>query len=478
LTRDKKEDKKIILGPGIIFSRILQSLHYAQALLSPFENSKEYDSMNICVVGVGYVGLVTGACFSEFGLRVTCVDKDASKIAMLREGRVPIYEPGLAELVGKNITEGRLSFTTDIKESVRNALVILIAVGTPPDQEGGADLRYVEEVARSIGQTMNGYKVVVTKSTVPVGTGKMIEGIIKESQTKPCAFDVASNPEFLREGSAIEDFMRPNRIVIGAESDQAVAILEDLYNPLYLIETPFVVTDRATAEMIKYASNAFLATKISFINEMANICEKVGADVHKVAKGMGLDGRISRKFLHPGPGFGGSCFPKDTRAISQIAKHHGCEFKIVDAVIQVNNERPGIMVEKIVSAVGGDLKGLTIGILGLTFKPNTDDMRESPTIPIIHGLQERGAKIQAYDPAGMEQAKAYLEDVDYKTDLYGVAVNADALILATEWNRFRNIDWDRMKELLKRLIIVDLRNIYEPERVRALGFEYTSVGRP
>jgi UDPglucose 6-dehydrogenase len=434
--------------------------------------------MNICVVGVGYVGLVTGACFSEFGLRVTCVDKDASKIAMLNEGRVPIYEPGLAELVGKNMNEGRLSFTTDIKESVRNALVIFIAVGTPPDQEGGADLRYVEEVARSIGQTMNGYKVVVTKSTVPVGTGKMIEGIIKESQPSPCAFDVASNPEFLREGSAIEDFMRPNRIVIGAESDQAIAILEDLYNPLYLIETPFVITDRATSEMIKYASNAFLATKISFINEMANICEKVGADVHKVAKGMGLDGRISAKFLHPGPGFGGSCFPKDTRAISQIAKQHGCAFRIVDAVMKVNDERPGVMLEKIISAVGEDLNGAIIGMLGLTFKPNTDDMRESPTIPMIHGLQDRGAKVQAYDPAGMEQAKEYLQGVDYKTDLYGVAVNADALILATEWNRFRNIDWDRMKKLLKRPIVVDLRNIYDPGRMRALGFEYTSIGRP
>jgi UDPglucose 6-dehydrogenase len=306
----------------------------------------------------------------------------------------------------------------------------------------------------------------------------MVEGVIKESQPSPCAFDVASNPEFLREGSAIEDFMHPNRIVIGAESDQAIAILEDLYNPLYLIETPFVITDRATAEMIKYASNAFLATKISFINEMANICERVGADVHKVAKGMGLDGRISAKVLHPGPGFGGSCFPKDTRAISQIAKQHGCEFKIVDAVMKVNDERPKIMLEKIISAVGGDLKGVTIGILGLTFKPNTDDMRESPTIPLIQGLQERGTKIQAYDPAGMEQAKEYLQGVDYKTDLYGVAVNADALILATEWNRFRNIDWDRMKELLKRPIVVDLRNIYDPKRMRALGFEYTSIGRP
>jgi UDPglucose 6-dehydrogenase len=371
-----------------------------------------------------------------------------------------------------------LSFTTDIQESVRNALVVLIAVGTPSDIEGGADLRYVEEVAQSIGQTMNGYKVVVTKSTVPVGTGKLIESIIKENQAQPCAFDVVSNPEFLREGSAIEDFMRPNRIVIGAESDHAIAILKDLYNPLYLIETPFVITDIATAEMIKYASNAFLATKISFINEMATICERVGADVHQVAKGMGLDRRIGPKFLHPGPGFGGSCFPKDTKAISQIASRHGYEFKIVDAVIKVNDERPGIMIEKIVSAAGGDVKGATIGMLGLTFKPNTDDMRDSPTIPIIKGLQERGAKIQAYDPAGMVQAKEYLQDIDYKQDLYAAAEGADALVLSTEWNRFRNIDWDRMKNLLKRLVVVDLRNIYKPQRMRELGFEYTSVGRP
>jgi UDPglucose 6-dehydrogenase len=434
--------------------------------------------MNICVVGVGYVGLVTGACFSEFGLRVTCVDRSASKISMLNQGKVPIYEPGLAELIEKNMKEGRISFTTDIKEGVRNALVILIAVGTPSDQEGGADLRYVEEVAKSIGQTMNGYKVVVTKSTVPVGTGKMIEAIIKENQTEPCVFDVASNPEFLREGSAIEDFMRPNRVVIGAESEQAIAILKDLYNPLYLIESPFVITDIATAEMIKYASNAFLATKISFINEMATICERVGADVHQVAKGMGLDRRIGPKFLHPGPGFGGSCFPKDTRAISKIARQHGYEFKIVDAVIKVNDERPGMMIERIVWALEGDLRGAIIGFLGLTFKPNTDDMRESPTIPIIQGLQARGAKIQVYDPAGMEFAKEYLQDVDYKKDLYAVAEGADALILATEWNQFRNIDWKRAKKLFRRPVVVDLRNIYDPQRMRALGFHYTSVGRP
>lgn len=434
--------------------------------------------MNICVVGVGYVGLVTGVCFSEFGLRVSCVAKDESKIKGLNQGKVPIYEPGLEELVNKNLSEERLSFTTDIEDSVRNALVIFIAVGTPPGPEGSADLRYVEEVARSIGQTMNGYKVVVTKSTVPVGTGRLIESIIKENQTEPCAFDVASNPEFLREGSAIEDFMRPNRVVIGAESEQAVAILHDLYNPLYLIETPFVITDIATAEMIKYASNAFLATKVSFINEMSTICERVGADIHQVAKGMGLDKRIGSKFLHPGPGFGGSCFPKDTQAISQIARQHGYEFKIVEGVIEVNNERPQMMIEKIVSAVGSDVKGVTIGFLGLTFKPNTDDMRESPTIPIIKGLQDRGAKIQAYDPAGMTEAKAHLEDIDYKEDAYATAEGADALVLATEWNQFRNIDWDRMKGLLKQLNVVDLRNVYNPKRMRDLGFQYTSVGRP
>jgi UDPglucose 6-dehydrogenase len=375
------------------------------------------------------------------------VGVDESKISMLNQGKVPIYEPGLAELIQKNVKEGRISFTTDIKEGVRNALVIFIAV-------------------------------VVTKSTVPVGTGRLVEQIIRENLNEPCAFDVVSNPEFLREGSAIEDFMRPNRVVIGAESEQAVAILQDLYNPLYLIETPFVITDIATAEMIKYASNAFLATKISFINEMANICEKVGADVHKVAKGMGLDRRIGSKFLHPGPGFGGSCFPKDTQAISQIAKEHGYEFKIVDAVIKVNDDRPGEMIDKIVSGVGGDLKGKALGILGLTFKPNTDDIRESPIIPIIQGLQERGAKIQAYDPAGMDRAREYLPDIDFKKDLYAVAVEADALILATEWNRFRNIDWDRIKELMKQQIVIDLRNIYKPERMRALGFQYTSVGRP
>ncbi len=434
--------------------------------------------MNICVVGVGYVGLVTGACFSEFGLRVSCVDNDETKINMLKKGEVPIFEPGLTELVQKNLNEGRLSFTTNIKEGVRNALVVFIAVGTPPDEEGRADLRYVEEVAKSVGQTMNHYNVVVTKSTVPVGTGKLVRNIIRENQSKPCAFDVASNPEFLREGSAIEDFMRPNRVVIGAESEQAIAILQDLYSPLYLLETPFVITDVATAEMIKYASNAFLATKVSFINEMANICEKVGADVHQVAKGMGLDQRIGPKFLHPGPGFGGSCFPKDTRAISQIARAHGYRFNIVDAVIKVNEERPAAMVEKVVFAMGGDVSGKTIGILGLTFKPNTDDMRESPAIPVIKRLQEKGAKFQAFDPAGMEHARDCLHDMEYKKDLYAAAAGADALILATEWNQFRNIDWQRVKATMNQSVVVDLRNIYNPQRMRALGFNYFCVGRP
>ncbi|MFH1673338.1 MAG: UDP-glucose/GDP-mannose dehydrogenase family protein [Pseudomonadota bacterium] len=433
--------------------------------------------MNICIVGVGYVGLVTGACFAEFGLRVTCVDNDSSKIELLKNGKVPIYEPGLTELIQKNVNEERLFFTTDIKESVRNALVVFIAVGTPSDSTGSADLTYVKEVAKSIGQTMDGYKVVVTKSTVPVGTGTMIEGIIKENQTEPFSFDVASNPEFLREGSALEDFMRPNRVVMGAESEQAIAILKDLYAPLYLIEAPFVITNVATAEMIKYASNAFLATKVSFINEMANICERVGADVHKVAKGMGLDKRIGSKFLHPGPGFGGSCFPKDTEAICQIAKSYGYNFKIVESVMEVNKERPGLMVEKIESAVE-NINGLIVGILGLTFKPNTDDMRESPAIPIIKELQRKGAKIQAFDPIGMEEAKKYLDGIDYKRDAYAVAEGADVLVFVTEWNQFRNIDWSKVKNLMRNPKVVDLRNIYEPARVRGLGFDYTSVGRP
>ncbi|MBI5523090.1 MAG: UDP-glucose/GDP-mannose dehydrogenase family protein [Desulfarculus sp.] len=434
--------------------------------------------MNICVVGVGYVGLVTGTCFAELGLNVTCVDNDEKKIAMLKKGKVPIYEPGLEEMVLKNAREKRLAFTTDLKEGVSKALVIFIAVGTPQGDDGAANLRYVWEVARSIGETMADYKVVVTKSTVPVGTGQQVAQIIRESQPQPVDFDVVSNPEFLREGSAIEDFMRPNRVVIGAESDQAKAIMKDLYSPLYLLETPFVVTGVESAEMIKYASNAFLATKISFINEMANICERVGADVNVVAKGMGLDQRIGQKFLHAGPGFGGSCFPKDTAAIASLAADKGYRFRIVEAVMEVNAQQRLVMVEKIKQALGGGLAGKTIACLGLTFKPNTDDMRDAPSLVILPALQEQGALVRAFDPAGVEEAQKYLAGLVYCEDPYDAAQGADLLLLMTEWNQFRNLDWSRVKAAMAGRVVVDLRNVYNPQRVRDEGLAYHSVGRP
>ena len=433
--------------------------------------------MNICVIGVGYVGLVTGACFAEFGIKVTCVDNDREKITGLQQGKIPIYEPGLEELVLKNIRENRLQFTGNLEEGVKHSLVIFIAVGTPSDKEGRADLRYVKEVAEAIGRTMDGYKIIVTKSTVPVGTGHLISRIVRQHQKKKHPFDIVSNPEFLREGSALEDFMHPNRVVIGAQSDQAVAIMKDLYSPLYLIETPFVITGVETAEMIKYASNAFLATKISFINEMANICERVGADVHQVARGMGLDQRIGPKFLHPGPGFGGSCFPKDTQAIVQLAQSLDYEFEIVKAVLKVNQRQKQIMVDKIVT-VAGPLKGKTLGVLGLTFKPNTDDIREAPALTIIKKLAALGARIQTYDPAGMPEARKVLKKVAFKEDLYGAGQGAEALILITEWNQFRNIDWGRMKGLLKRPVVIDLRNMYDPVKMHKQGITYHSVGRP
>jgi len=432
--------------------------------------------MHICVVGVGYVGLVTGACFAEFGVSVTCFDKDESKIELLKRGEVPFYEPGLTELVRKNVQEGRLSFTTEAGSAIRQALVVFIAVGTPSAPDGGADLKYIREVAVTIGQNLDGYKVIVTKSTVPVGTSQIINQIIEEKRTSEVSFDVVSNPEFLREGSAIEDFLRPNRVVIGAQSDQAIAILKDLYSPLYLIETPFIITDVQTSEMIKYASNAFLATKVSFINEMANICEKVGADVHQVAKGMGLDGRIGPKFLHPGPGFGGSCFPKDIRAIEKIGRDHGYNFEIVKAVSRVNQRQRKLMIEKINKTLGG-LEGKVLAILGLTFKPNTDDMREAPSVMIVRGLQRRGAKIRAFDPAGMKEARKIFRSVYYATDAYDAAQGAHGLVIITEWNQFRNLNWKRMAELLREPVVIDLRNIYEPEKMRALGFHYTCVGR-
>ncbi len=432
--------------------------------------------MNIAMIGTGYVGLVSGTCFAEFGIHVTCVDKVEEKIGALREGRIPIYEPGLEDLVKKNVREGRLTFTTDFKDAVEKNLVIFIAVGTPRHNDGSADLSSVEEVARDIGRTMNGYKVIVDKSTVPVGTGKWVEGIIRENQSEPHVFDVASNPEFLREGSAIEDFMRPNRVVIGTRSEQAQAILRDLYKPLNLIETPILFTSVETAELTKYAANAFLATKISFINEMANLCEKVGADVHDVAKGMGLDRRIGSKFLHPGPGYGGSCFPKDTSALAQLGRQNGSALKIVDSVIEVNEQQKRRMVDKIESAVG-DLQGKTIGILGLAFKPNTDDMREAASLVIVDGLEKKGARVRAFDPVAMDAARRHLNEVTYCGDAYEVADGADALVLVTEWNQFRMLDMEKVKGLLKSPVIVDLRNIYEPEAMRQKGFTYVCVGR-
>lgn len=440
--------------------------------------------MNIAIIGTGYVGLVTGVCFAEFGVHVTCVDMDEERIVQLAKGETPIYEPRLGELLHKNLQEGRIHFTTDTGQAVRDSLVVFIAVGTPSKEDGSADLCYVEDVARAVAQNLNGYKVIVTKSTVPVGTGRRIQKIIREEigNGSQGIFDVASNPEFLREGSAIEDFLRPSRVVIGADSPQAVAILQDLYRPLYLIETPFVITSIEAAELIKYASNSFLAMKISFMNEMANLCEALGADVHVVAKAMGLDQRIGSKFLHPGPGFGGSCFPKDTRALAQLAKKHGCRTQLVETTVDVNEQQKLRMVDKIVSALGvslnpGSLEGITVGILGLAFKPNTDDVREAPSLVIMRELQRRGARVQAYDPAAMEQAQRILPEVDYRTDAYSAAEGADAVVLVTEWNQFRNLELERIKGLMRRPILVDLRNVYEPERVRMMGFEYQGVGR-
>jgi UDPglucose 6-dehydrogenase len=432
--------------------------------------------MNICVIGTGYVGLVTGACLAEFGMSLICVDNDQVKINLLKQGTIPIYEPGLEGLVTKNMREGRLSFSTSIEEGVKSSLVVFIAVGTPSHEDGSADLQAAEEVAKEIGRSMNGYKVIVIKSTVPVGTARRLKKLIQDHQAQPIPFDIVSNPEFQREGSAIEDFMRPDRVTIGAESEQAIAIMKDIYSALYLIETPFVITGLETAEMIKYAANAFLATKVSFINEIANLCERMGADVHHVAKAMGLDGRIGKKFLHPGPGYGGSCFPKDTRALSRMAQEKGYSFKILDSVIRVNEEQKKRMVGKIQEKVG-ELRGKTVGVLGLSFKPNTDDIRESSSIVIIRDLLAVGAKVKAFDPAAMDEAKAILPEVEYGKDPYDVAKGSDALVLATEWNQFRRLDLQRIKTLLKTPIFIDLRNVYDPDQMKRLGFNYCGVGR-
>ena len=433
--------------------------------------------MHIAVVGSGYVGLVTGACLADFGMDVTCVDNDVRKIAMLNQGQIPIYEPGLDALVAKNEKSGRLHFTTELKEAVEQSLAIFIAVGTPPREDGSADLTYVVEVAEAIADHMNGYKVVVTKSTVPIGTGQLVEKVINERNgTQP--FSVVSNPEFLREGSAIGDFMRPDRVVIGARDAQAIAIMKDIYAPLYLIETPFVITNVESAELIKYASNAFLATKITFINEVAELCELLGADVHHVAKGMGLDRRIGPKFLHPGPGYGGSCFPKDTKALSDIARQAGRPFEIVDTVVKVNDRIKLRMADKVRAMCGGSVAGLTLGVLGVSFKPETDDMREAPAIPILAALAADGAAIRVFDPAAAETARAVLPaGVAYCADEFEAAAGADCLIILTEWNQFRSLDLERLKRTLRTPRLVDLRNVYEPEKMRSLGFEYDCVGR-
>jgi UDPglucose 6-dehydrogenase len=436
--------------------------------------------VNVCVIGSGYVGLVTGACFAEFGMNVVCADKDAAKIAALERGEIPIYEPGLDSLVARNVAQGRLRFTTDTAEAIRSALVLFIAVQTPPREDGSTDLSAVEGVAREIGRELDGYKVVVTKSTVPVGTSNRVRDLVAEEMRKAgrdVRFSVASNPEFLREGAAIADFMRPDRVVIGADDDAALGIMKDLYRPLFLNETPFVLTNIATAELTKYAANAFLATKISFINEFANLCERVGGDVQALARGIGLDGRIGRKFLHAGPGFGGSCFPKDTRSAAHFAREAGEGLEIVEAVIRVNDRQRSRMVDKIVAALEGDTRGRTVTLLGLSFKPETDDMRDAPAVDIAAGLLERGVHVRAYDPVAMPNAGKLLPAIELCKDAYQACENADAMVLVTEWNQFRMLDLERVKRLLREPVVVDLRNVYKPEPMRQLGFRYVSVGR-
>jgi len=496
--------------------------------------------MRIAIIGTGYVGLVTGTCLADFGLSVTCVDQDEQKINLLNSGGVPIYEPNLEDLIQKNVLAGRLTFTTDLEKAVKESKVIFIAVGTPSNDDGSANLQEIEKVARQIAAYMNEYKVIVNKSTVPIGTATKIKEIISKNpnviarsevslpqrkqgkQSHPSSaisdsssvipakagihpsspsplrgehtqnflplrggrikvgvkhpFDVVSNPEFLREGSAVYDFTHPDKIVIGTDSDRALKIMEEIYRPLYLIDTPFVITNPETAELIKYACNAFLATKITFINEIANLCDKVGADVHQIARAMGLDGRISPKFLHPGPGYGGSCFPKDTRALCSIAESFGYEFKSLKAVVSANKRQRILMVEKIKRLVGG-LKGKQISILGLAFKQNTDDIRESSSIDIIKILLKEGAKVKCFDPLAMKNAKKILPDIIYCENEYDAALGSDALVIATEWNQFRNLDLNKIKNLLKTPIFIDLRNLYEPSQVKALGFTYEGVGR-
>ncbi len=434
--------------------------------------------MRIAMIGTGYVGLVSGACFSEFGVDTICVDKDTSKIDRLLAGEIPIYEPGLENLVAKNVQADRLHFTTDLKAAVQGRDAVFIAVGTPSRRgDGHADLTYVYQAAREIAQAIDGYTVIVTKSTVPVGTAREVAKIIRE-EAPGADFDICSNPEFLREGSAISDFMRPDRVLIGTDATRAREVMRALYRPLYLLETPIVFTDPETSELTKYAANAFLATKITFINEIADLCEKVGANVQDVATGIGLDGRIGKKFLHAGPGYGGSCFPKDTLALVRTAQQANAPTRIVETVVDVNTRRKQDMARRVVDACGGSVAGKTIGILGVTFKPNTDDMRDAPSLDIIPALQAQGAVIRAYDPAGMKEARPLLQDVAWQKDAYGAAQGADCLAIITEWNEFRALQLDRLKEILAQPIIVDMRNIYKPEDMAEAGFTYISIGRP
>ncbi len=434
--------------------------------------------MRVAMVGTGYVGLVSGACFADFGHEVTCVDKDKAKIAALARGEVPIFEPGLNELVAANARAGRLKFTTDLPGAVKAADAVFIAVGTPSRRgDGHADLTFVYDAAREIAGALDGFTVVITKSTVPVGTGDEVERIIRETRPKAdCA--VVSNPEFLREGAAIQDFKHPDRIVVGSSEPRAREVMTELYRPLYLNRSPILFTDRRTAELIKYAANAFLATKITFINEIADLAEKVGADVQEVARGIGLDNRIGAKFLHAGPGFGGSCFPKDAVALIKTGQDHEAPLRIVEAVVAVNDTRKRAMARKVSAALGGELRGKTIAVLGLTFKPNTDDMREAPSIPLITALQDMGAKVRAYDPTGMEQAKPLFTNVVFCDDAYSCAQGASALVIVTEWEQFRALDFERLKTVMARPVLVDLRNVYRPEEVARHGFVYESVGRP
>ena len=434
--------------------------------------------MNVAMLGAGYVGLVSSACFAEFGASVTCIDIDSARIDKLREGVIPIYEPGLAELINKNMEQGRLSFRAGYDEAIAESDLVFIAVGTPARRgDGHADLKYVYQAARDIAPYLEGYTVIVDKSTVPVGTARDVKRIVAE--VNPGAeFDVASNPEFLREGAALADFMRPDRVVIGVETERAEQVLRELYRPINLIETPMVVTGLESAELIKYAANAFLATKISFINEISALCEAVNADVHAVARGIGLDGRIGRKFLHPGPGYGGSCFPKDTRALVRIAQENDVTSRIVEAVIEVNEAQKARMVDKIRTALDGNENGKTLAVLGLAFKPETDDMRDAPALSILPGLIDNGARIQAHDPQAMPEAKALLPDSTvFFNEVYAALAGADAVVLMTEWNAYRGMDLDRIKKTMRGNVFIDLRNVYEPELMRKAGFDYICVGR-